>query len=49
MNKMLAFLKDSVVFTAGAAVLDRVPSLDIIGKLRLIDVDAQVIEVTKAK
>jgi hypothetical protein len=49
MNKMLAFLKDSVVLTAGAAVLERVLALDVHGKLKPEDVDAKVVEVTKVK
>jgi hypothetical protein len=49
MNKMLAFLKDSVVLTAGAVVPERVLALDVFGNLNAADIDAKVIEVAKAK
>ena len=46
---MKAFLKDAVIFTAGAIVLERVLALDMYGKLTTADVDAKVIEVALAK
>lgn len=49
MNKMLAFLKDSTVLTAGAVVPERVLAIDVYGKLSAADIDAKVIEVAKAK
>jgi flagellar biosynthesis regulator FlbT len=34
MNKMLAFLQDSVILTAGVAVSERILALDVHGKLK---------------
>ncbi len=47
--KLSTFLKDTVVFKAGAAVSDRELALDVFGKLKLEEIDSKVIEVAKAK
>jgi hypothetical protein len=44
-----ALLKDSAIHSSGIAVPDRVIVLDVFGKLKIVDVDAKVVEVAKSK
>jgi hypothetical protein len=47
--KLSAFLKDSVVLTAGAVVPERVLALDVYGKLKAEEIDTKVIELARTK
>ena len=47
--KLSAFLKDSVVLKAGAAVPERVLALDVYGKLKAEEINTKVIEVARTK
>jgi len=46
---MKAFIKDCIIFRAGAAIPERVLDLDVFGKLTPKEIDVKVVEVAKAK
>ena len=49
LSKLKTFIKESTVIKIGEVEQERKLQLDVYGSFSLIDVDAKVIEITKAK